>query len=31
MLESEARAISGETLSPPAFSDLGHGDPADPA
>jgi len=31
MLESEARAISGEAPSPPAFSDLGHGDPADPA
>jgi uncharacterized protein YbaR (Trm112 family) len=31
MLESEARAISGEVPSPPAFSDLRHGDPADPA
>jgi uncharacterized protein YbaR (Trm112 family) len=31
MLETEARAISGEAPSPPAFSDLRHGDPADPA
>jgi uncharacterized protein YbaR (Trm112 family) len=31
MLESEARAISGEAPSPPAFSDLRQGDPADPA
>ncbi len=31
MLESEARVISGEAPAPPAFSDLGHGDPADPA
>jgi uncharacterized protein YbaR (Trm112 family) len=31
MLETEARAIIGEAPSPPAFSDLRHGDPADPA
>jgi uncharacterized protein YbaR (Trm112 family) len=31
MLETEARAISGEAPSPPAFSDLRHGDQADPA
>lgn len=31
MLESEARAISGEPPSQPAFSDLRQGDPADPA
>jgi len=31
MLESEARAISGEAPAQPAFSDLRHGDPGDPA
>ena len=31
MLESEARAISGDAPSPPAFSDPHRGDPADPA
>jgi uncharacterized protein YbaR (Trm112 family) len=31
MLESEARAISGEAPAQPAFGDLRQGDPADPA